>query len=384
MSNLFSNYVRQPKEMVKGQGNYLMDNQGKKYLDLTSGIGVMSLGYSNKAVEQAVKRQLNLLWHTPNLYENTLQERVAKKLIGERDYLAFFCNSGAEANEAAIKLARKSSGKAKIITLENSFHGRTYGAMSATGQASIQAGFGPLVPEFETVPVEDISALEQAVDSDTAAVMIEVIQGEGGVFPISKEWCTQVQELCAQTGTLLIVDEIQSGIGRTGFLYAYEAYGLSPDIITLAKALGSGIPVGAMLGKRALAGSFGPGSHGSTFGGNKIAMAAAEAVLSEIQSAGFLEEVKAKGAYFMENLEDRLLPLSQVFEVRGLGFMIGIELTIPIAGVVDKLAEHGVLALTAKHQVLRLLPPLTLTYAEIDQAVNVIYQVLVEEAEGME
>lgn len=383
MSKLFSNYARQPKEMVEGAANYLMDNHGKKYLDLTSGIGVMSLGYSNKAVKQAVEKQLNLLWHTPNLYESALQERVAKKLIGDRDYLAFFCNSGAEANEAAIKLARKASGKAKIITLENSFHGRTYGAMSATGQASIQAGFGPLVPEFETVPVEDIGALKQAIDSDTAAVMIEVIQGEGGILPLSKEWCAQAQELCAQTGTFLIVDEIQSGIGRTGFLYAHEAYGLSPDIITLAKALGSGIPVGAMLGKRALAGSFGPGSHGSTFGGNKIAMAAAEAVLSEIQAAGFLEEVQAKGTYFKEILEDKLLPLGQVLEVRGLGFMIGIELTIPVVDVVAKLAEHGVLALTAKHQVLRLLPPLTLTYAEMDQAVNMIYQVLVKETEEM-
>lgn len=382
MSHLFPNYQRKPIEFIEGSGNHLIDQAGKQYLDFTSGIGVMSLGYGDNKLNQRLAEQANLLWHTPNLYENQLQEQTAAQLANGKDYLGYFCNSGAEANEAALKLARKATGRSKIITFTNSFHGRTYGAMSATGQNSIHAGFEPLVPDFEYLPFNELEPLKEAINEQTAAVMLELIQGEGGVLPADKAWAKAVQALCRETGALLIIDEIQTGIGRTGSFYAHEQYELAPDIFTLAKALGNGIPVGAMLGKKKLAQAFGPGSHGSTFGGNKLALSVASKVIDRINQQKFLEEVQNKGQKLLTGLTTIAQKNSLIRAVRGQGLMIGVELPDPksLTMVLNRLEEEGLLVLKAGQTVLRLLPPLTITEKEIEQGLRIIETVLTEQA----
>ncbi|MFV0557948.1 MAG: acetylornithine transaminase [Enterococcus sp.] len=382
MSKLFSNYARKSFEIVKGEGSYLWDDAGKKYLDFTAGIGVVNVGYHNQVVEEALAKQARLLWHTPNLYLNQLQEEVAAKLIGEKDYLAFFCNSGAEANEAAIKLARKATGKTKIITFLQSFHGRTYGSMSATGQDSIHSGFAPLVPGFEYLPYNELAPLKAALDDDTAGVMLEVIQGEGGVLPANHSWLQEVAKLCQEKGVLLIVDEIQTGMGRTGSLYAFEQFDIEPDIITLAKGLGNGIPVGAMLGKQNLGSAFGPGSHGSTFGGNKLAMAAASAVLDELKADNFFQVIQAKSQLTFDFLAP-LTKLSSIVEIRGQGLMIGIVCSeqLPVTQILAELEKQGILALRAGQNVLRLLPPLTISKEELVTGLTTIKAVIEQIAE---
>ncbi|MBP2099014.1 acetylornithine transaminase [Enterococcus rivorum] len=380
MSFLFPNYKRESIEMISGSGNYLTDRSGKKYLDFTSGIGVMNLGYNHPKLNNALMEQASLLWHTPNLYENHLQEEVAEKLANGKDYVAYFCNSGAEANEAAIKLARKATGKTKVITFLNSFHGRTYGAMSATGQTSIHAGFQPLVPDFTYLPFNDLAQFKQAVDSNTAAVMLEMIQGEGGVIPANKKWLKELAQCCHDKGILLIIDEIQTGIGRTGTLYAYEQYGIEPDILTLAKGLGNGIPVGAMLGKQELADTFSPGTHGSTFGGNKLAMSVANQVLEIVNTQNFLSAVQEKSQQLFSGLsllaeeED-----SGIQDIRGLGLMVGLQMESEekLLQLMTKLKEQGLLTLRAGKNVLRLLPPLTIKKEEIDSALAILTNVLI-------
>ncbi|MTD41693.1 acetylornithine transaminase [Erwinia sp. CPCC 100877] len=372
MSYLFPNYNRKPIELIKGTKNTLVDQNNKEYLDFTSGIGVMNLGYNDPELNQVLAEQAAQLWHTPNLYTNQLQEKVAQKLANNQDYVAFFCNSGTEANEAAIKLARKATGKSKIITCSNSFHGRTYGAMSATGQESIQRGFEPLVPDFVYVPFNEIDPLVQALDVETAAVMLELIQGEGGVLPAEKSWVQAIAAQCQKQGVLLIVDEIQTGIGRTGSFYAFEQYQIEPDIFTLAKALGNGLPVGAMLGKKELAAAFAPGSHGSTFGGNKLAMQVAEKVVTRINNQEFLQQVRQKGTLLLNGLNKIAAESTYIQEVRGLGLMIGIELSSPeiLTKVMAQLETSGLLTLRAGTNVLRLLPPLTIKESEIEQALQ--------------
>ena len=245
----FNNYKRDNIEFVDANQNELIDKDNNVYLDFSSGIGVTNLGF-NMEIYQAVYNQLNLIWHSPNLYLSSIQEEVAQKLIGQRDYLAFFCNSGTEANEAAIKLARKATGKSEIIAFKKSFHGRTYGAMSATGQKKITDQFGPVVPGFKFAIFNDFNSFKSLTSNNTAAVIIEIIQGESGVLPADSLFMKQLNEYCKQKDILIIVDEVQTGIGRTGKLYAHEHYQLSPDIITLAKGLGNGLPIGAMLGKK--------------------------------------------------------------------------------------------------------------------------------------
>lgn len=378
MSYLFPNYKREPIEMISGTGHYLMDQQGKKYLDFTSGIGVMNLGYSHPKLNAVLLEQADRLWHTPNLYENQLQEKLAEKLANGKDYVGYFCNSGAEANEAAIKLARKATGKTKIITFLNSFHGRTYGAMSATGQAGIQSGFQPLVPDFVYVPFNDLVQLKQELDSKTAAVMLEMVQGEGGVFPADKKWLKELEQCCRENGILLIVDEIQTGIGRTGTLYAYEQYAIEPDIITLAKGLGNGIPVGAMLGKKELAVAFGPGTHGSTFGGNKLAMSVANQVLEIINTPQFLSNVQKQSQQLFSGLLSLAEKCSSIHEVRGLGLMVGLQLENEekLTQLMVLLKEQGLLTLRAGKNVLRLLPPLTIEKKEIETALAILREAL--------
>lgn len=378
MSHLFPNYNKLPFEIVEGQGAYVKDQQGKEYLDFTSGIGVVNLGYGHPEVQQALLAQAEKLWHMPNLYESQLQETVATQLVQQiphtSEYAVYFCNSGAEANEAALKLARKATGRSQIISFQQSFHGRTFGAMSATGQAAIQDGFGPLVPGFTYLTYNDEEALAQALSADTAAVILELIQGEGGVIPAEKEWVKAVAAHCKENGTLLIIDEIQTGMGRTGTFYAFEQYDIQPDMFTLAKGLGNGIPVGALVGKAALKSAFGPGSHGSTFGGNKLAMAAAAVVCQQIAAPSLQGNVQARSAQLLAGLKD--LPTVQA--VRGSGLMIGLVLkdADTLQQVMQQLREAHVLALKAGTQVLRLLPPLTITEEETAAGIAILRSIL--------
>lgn len=378
MSYLFPNYARDMVDLVNGSGSYVYDQNGTAYLDFMSGIAVSNLGHKNPKVMQALHEQSQKIWHSSNLYTNHLQESVAEKLTMGKDYLAFFCNSGTEANEAAIKLARKATGRPKIISFLQSFHGRTYGALSATGQPQLQQGFFPIVEGFDYVPYNQLEALKELLDENVAAVMLEVIQGEGGVIPAEKAWLQAVAKLCKANGSLLIIDEIQTGMGRTGNFYAFEAYQIEPDIITLAKALANGIPVGAMLGKKELAEAFGPGSHGTTFGGNNLAMKVAEAVVSQINQPEFLADVKVKGAFLKAELAKLIGESEKVVEVRGEGLMLGIQLDSAetLQAVIQTLKQEKLLAIKAGGNVLRLLPPLTISQSELEKGVAIINQAI--------
>ncbi|EFM30080.1 aminotransferase, acetylornithine/succinylornithine family [Streptococcus gallolyticus subsp. gallolyticus TX20005] len=374
MTKLFQNYKRAAVEFVKAEGNYLFDQDGKKYLDFSTGIGVTNLGF-HPEVKAALQKQSEEIWHTPNLYLNSLQEEVAGKLIGDKDYLAFFANSGAEANEAAIKIARKATGKQEIITFVNSFHGRTFGSMSATGQDQIKDGFGDVVPHFSYAIYNDLDSVKSLVTDDTAAIMLELVQGESGVRPADKDFVTALSAFCQETGILLIVDEVQTGMGRTGKLFSFEHYGIEPDIFTLAKGLGNGVPVGAMLAKEKIGFAFSYGSHGSTFGGNKLVMSAASSVLDIMLADGFLLQAFDNGNYLQAELKKVLTGNAKVTDVRGLGYMIGIETTENLAELVEKARDKGLIVLTAGTNVIRLLPPLTLTKEEIDQGVAILAEV---------
>ncbi|MFV0561318.1 MAG: acetylornithine transaminase [Enterococcus sp.] len=376
MSYLLPNYVRKPFELVTGDGCTLHDDQGRTFLDFTSGIGVVNLGYGDPEIEQALIDQSLKIWHTPNLYQNHLQEEVAKLLCESYDYRAFFCNSGAEANEAALKFVRKATKKSEIVTCLNSFHGRTYGAMSATGQVSVHKGFHPLVPGFSFLEYNNYAAIDQRITTETAGVLLELIQGEGGVQPAERAWIKQVAARCEAVGALFVIDEIQTGIGRTGTFYAFEQYGVIPDVVTLAKGLGNGFPVGAMLAKNTYQEAFSAGSHGTTFGGNKLAMAVAKVVIEKVKQSGFLLEVQRKGHLLAEELKQ--LPQDKIKEIRGTGLMWGIELTdeYSIEDVLDGLADNGLLALKAGKNVIRLLPPLILTEEELHKGVQILATVL--------
>ena len=374
MTYLFENYKRAPIEFVKAEGSYLIDNEGKAYLAFSSGIGVTNLGF-HPQVQQALIQQAGRIWHSPNLYLSSLQEQVAQELAGSYDYLAFFCNSGAEANEAAIKLARKATGKQGIVTFQQSFHGRTFGAMAATGQDKIKEGFGEGVPHFSYAVYNDLASVEKLVNQDTAAVMLELVQGESGVRPAEAAFVKNLADFCQQEGILLIVDEVQTGMGRTGQLYSFEHYGIIPDIVTLAKGLANGLPAGALLGKSSLASALGPGSHGSTFGGNKLAMAAALETLHIMKEAGFLEEVRTKSDILMEQLQLAFQEHPKISAVRGLGMMIGIETSASLSRLVEAARQKGLIILTAGENVIRLLPPLTISREEIQQGIAILKEV---------
>ena len=377
MTYLFENYKRAPIEFVKEGGSYLIDSEGKAYLDFSSGIGVTNLGF-HPQVQRALIQQAGRIWHSPNLYLSSLQEQVAQELAGSYDYLAFFCNSGAEANEAAIKLARKATGKQGIITFQQSFHGRTFGAMAATGQDKIKEGFGDGVPHFSYAVYNDLASVEDLVNQDTAAVMLELIQGESGVRPTEASFVRNLSDFCQREGILLIVDEVQTGMGRTGHLYSFEHYGIIPDIVTLAKGLANGLPAGALLGKSSLAPAFGPGSHGSTFGGNKIAMAAALETLHIMKEMGFLEEVRSKSTILLEQLQLAFQDHPKISAVRGLGMMIGIETSASLSKIVEAARQKGLIILTAGENVIRLLPPLTISREEIQQGIAILKEVFSE------
>ena len=374
MTKLFSNYKRAAIDFASAQGNYLTDTTGNTYLDFSSGIGVTNLGY-HPHVNQALTEQLGKILHQPNLYYNQLQEDVAGLLIGDKDYLAFFCNSGAEANEAAIKIARKASGKQEIITFQNSFHGRTFGSMSATGQDKIKQGFGEGVPHFSYAIFNDMDSVKALTSDETAAIVLELVQGESGVQPADKDFVKALADFSKETGIYLIVDEVQTGLGRTGKLYAYEHYDIEPDIFTLAKGLANGVPVGAMLAKSSLGEAFSYGSHGSTFGGNKLAMAAAKATLEVMLVPGFLDTALENGNQLQAKLQAALSDKETVTTVRGLGYMIGIETTGNLGELVQSARDKGLIVLTAGTNVIRLLPPITLSDAEIEKGVALLSEI---------
>lgn len=377
MVALFGNYARRPISIEKGQGTLVWDSEGKQYLDFTSGIAVVSLGHAHPAIVKAIQEQSEKLWHISNLFESPGQEALAAKLV-EGTHLAhgFFCNSGAEANEAAIKLARKHTGKHRIITFEKSFHGRTFGAMSATGQDKVRTGFGPLVSEFITLPFNDVEALKATVDDSIAAIMLEVIQGEGGVNSATPEFLEAIQSICDNTNILCIVDEVQTGIGRTGTRYAWQQTVLKPHIVTLAKGLGGGFPIGGMLGTAELYDTFNAGTHGTTFGGNPLAVSVATAVLEQVFNEQFLNIVKERSAYFIRKLQE-VLP-SDKFAINGQGLILGIDCgDVAVAPFVIQAEREGLLVVAAGPNVIRLLPPLTVSEKEIDEAVAILQHVLV-------
>lgn len=379
-------YARYPAAMVKGAGCSLTDSEGRNYLDFLSGIAVCNLGHCHPKVTKAIQLQANELVHVSNLYYTEPMTRLAEILI-ENSFAEkiFMANSGAEANEAAIKLARIHAGEGKyeIISLTNSFHGRTLATVAATGQPKFHKGFEPIPQGFLHAPFGDLQALEKMVSDRTCAILCEPLQGEGGVKPLRQEYLQGIRDLCDKHGLLLIFDEIQTGLGRTGTLFAYEQSGIVPDIMTLAKALANGLPIGIMLTTSEIAASFGPGTHGSTFGGNPVASAAAVATLGVMLEDGFLEGVRTQGKYFTEKLQklaDRHPDL--LSGVRGLGLILGAVLTekgIAVGGdIVNRMFERGFLMNFAGNLVLRFVPPLIVTQEEIDSLISALDEVLAE------
>jgi len=381
---LMHTYNRFPVAIRKGRGMKVWGTDGKEYLDFLGGVAVNCLGHCHPKVVIAIQKQAQRLIHISNYFHIESQTKLAKILV-ENSFAdkVFFCNSGAEANEAAIKLARRYfkevSGKNKfeIITAFNSFHGRTLGTLSATGQEKFKIGFDPLVPGFKHVDFNDIGAIENAITKDTCAVMLEPIQGESGVKIPAPDYLGEVRKLCDRHGILLILDEVQTGMGRTGKLFAYEHSGITPDIMTLAKGLGGGVPIGAMLATDTVAAAFVPGTHGSTFGGNPLACSAAIATIDVLIEDGFiLDQCKRMGEYFKKKLEElhKEFP-SIIAEVRGVGLLIGMELTRDGAPIVQACLERGLIINCTAGNILRFMPALIITEKEIDHLVDVLGQI---------
>jgi len=376
------NYGRYPIGLVRGKGMVVWDASGKKYIDFVAGLAVDNLGHCPPTVVNAIRKQAGKLLHVSNLYHIEPQSQLAAELT--RLTFAnkfFFCNSGTEANEAAIKLARRwfyDNGQPKrfeIITMNDSFHGRTMASLSATAQKKIHAGFKPLLPGFKYVPFNDITALKKALTKKTCAVLIEPIQGEGGVNPAQKTYLKTLRRICNEKGILLIFDEIQTGFGRTGPLFAYERYKIKPDIITLAKALGGGIAIGAMGSTNKIIQSFSPGTHGATFGGNPLACAASLASLKTLTTKGFLQRASSQGDYFLKQLNYLKENFSIIREVRGAGLMLAIELNQPGAKIVTDCMKEGLLINCIQQNTIRFLPPLIITRKEIDLLIKTLSKI---------
>ncbi|PGY15739.1 acetylornithine transaminase [Bacillus sp. AFS031507] len=378
-SPVMATYSRFPVTVVKGKGSYVWDEKGTQYLDFTSGIATCNLGHVPDVVKEALEEQLQNLWHCSNLYNIPNQQQLAAILTdnscGDQ---VFFCNSGAEANEAAIKLARRYANKVKgkespeIVTFQQSFHGRTLATLSATGQEKIQQGFLPLVSGFNYLPFNDEEALELLYTLEPAAVLLELVQGEGGVIPANQEWVSKLAKICQEREILLMVDEIQTGIGRTGTLFAYEQYGIEPDVISIAKGLGSGFPIGAMIAKEEAAKGFDPGSHGSTFGGNPLATAAGLATVTHITESNLLNNANEISGYLDKKLQELKEKYSFIKDIRGLGLLKGLVVETNALGIVQKAIENHLLILTAGPNVVRILPPLTVTKEEINEFIKAL------------
>jgi len=376
-------YARFPVALVRGKGTRVWDANGKEYLDFVAGIAVVSLGHSHPAVVRAIERQARKLIHVSNLYHIAPQSELARELC--RHSFAnrvFFCNSGAEANEAAIKLARRYGGerlggKYEVLSVHNSFHGRTLATLTATGQEKVRAGYDPLPPGFRQVPFNDLRSMEEAIDErTTAAILVEPIQGEGGVVIPDKDYLQGLRELCDRKNILLIFDEVQVGMGRTGKLFAYEHYGVEPDIMTLAKALGGGLPLGAMLAREEVARSFGPGAHASTFGGNPLACSVGLAVLKTLLQGGVLKNCVKMGKFLFHGLQELQRRFPIIREVRGKGLIIGMELEREGSKIVDDCLREGLLINCTAHKVLRFIPPLTIGKKDIEMGLAVLEKVL--------
>ncbi|MGO9118994.1 MAG: acetylornithine transaminase [Desulfomonilaceae bacterium] len=386
---VFNTYTRTPIMLVEGKGCRVRDSSGREYLDFIAGLAACTLGHGHAGLADAICEQAKKLIHVSNLFHIEPQIELARVLV-ENSFAdkAFFCNSGAEANEGAIKLARKYSHdkgereRFHIITMEGSFHGRTLATLAATGQTKYRQGFEPEVQGFSHVPFGDIKALETAVSPHTAAILIEPIQGEGGVRVPPSDFLRNVRSLCDSRGCLLILDEVQTGIGRTGKLFAYEYSEITPDIVTLAKGIAGGVPMGAILATDRVAGSFGPGTHAATFGGNPLAGAAAIAVLKIVLSNGFLSDVARKGAHLRKRLEKLAERHNLIRDVRGIGLMQAIDLTMPGANLSRDLREEGVLVNCTADTVLRFLPPLVVSNEEIDEMTERLDYVLSKVAGG--
>jgi len=371
-------YSRIPIAMERGEGVRIWDSDGKEYLDFISGIGVNAVGHCHPEIVKAIESQLKRLLHCSNLYYINLQTKLAEALceVSFADKV-FFSNSGAEANEAAIKLARRFGSKLggrryEIITMKGSFHGRTLATLKATAQTKYQNGFGPFLPGFKYAPFNDLKGVKKAISSKTCAVMLEPIQGEGGINVASETFLRELRQFCDEKEILLILDEVQCGLGRTGKMFAYQHYGIEPDVMTLAKPLGGGMPIGATLAKEKVASAFEPGTHASTFGGNPLACSAALAFLKVVKNENLVEKARERGNYFRARLEELKKKFSSVKKIRGKGLMIGLELGFPGKDMVKRCRDRGLLINCTVEKILRFLPPLIIEERDIDEAVKIL------------
>ncbi|MBL8089240.1 MAG: aspartate aminotransferase family protein [Anaerolineales bacterium] len=376
-------YAKQSLVIVRGQGASLFDADGKEYLDCSSGHGVANLGHAHPKIAEAIYKQANTLITLFESFPNDQRAMLMKKITALVPGLdrVFLCNSGTESVEAAFKFARISTGRKNIVAAMRAFHGRTYGSLSATFNKKYREGFEPLVPGFSHVSYNNIEALEKAVNEETAAVILEVVQGEGGVYPATIEYVQAARRICDERGALLIVDEIQTGFGRTGKFFAIEHFGITPDLLCCAKSLAGGVPMGAVLiGKNVK--NLTPGVHGSTFGGNPLSCAAANAALDVIKEEDLVGQSEAKGKYLMEKLKAIQSP--NIREIRGMGLMVGIEMKQKVAPYIKALQEANIIALNAGMTVVRLLPPLVITYEQLDHLVDALTEVLVMDLSSAE
>ncbi len=379
-THLMNTYARQPVAFVRGEGAYLWDESGKRYLDAVAGVAVNGLGHAHPKLVKAIADQAAMLIHSSNLYRIPRQEELADRLCALSGMdKAFFCNSGCEANEAAIKLARlyghnKGIEVPTIIVMEKAFHGRTMATLTATGSRKIQAGFEPLLSGFARVPFNDLDAIRHVAEHNKSvvAVLLEVVQGEGGINVLPSEFLTELRKICDANGWLLMLDEVQTGIGRTGTWFGFQHSGVMPDVMALAKGLGSGMPIGACLARGAAADVFQPGNHGSTFGGNPLACAAALATLDAIESENLLENARVRGEAIRAGLRAALSGVHGVVDIRGEGMMIGVELDRPCGELVGVARDAGVLVNVTADTVIRLVPPLVYGAAEVDALVAAV------------
>ncbi len=379
---VMNTYIRFPLVFEKGDKMYVYDENGKKYLDFAAGIAVNSLGHNNEKLCHAISEQAKKLIHVSNLYWTNPQISLAKKIVENSCFSkVFFCNSGAESIEGALKLSRKYSkskgneDKDEVITMVNSFHGRTYGAVTATGQTKYQKGLTPLLPGIRHVPFNDFDALKEAVTDKTCAIFIEPLQGEGGIRPSSRDYLQKVRALCDERDICLVFDEIQCGVGRLGTLFAYQAFGVEPDMCVWAKGLAGGVPIGALMAKEEVAKGFAPGDHASTFGGNPLATAAGNVVMDELLG-GLLENVRETGSYLAQKLNGLKDKHDSIKEVRGLGLMQGIQLDIPVSGIISQCTDNGLLLVNAGDNIIRFVPALIVSKEDIDECINILDKAL--------
>lgn len=381
---LMHTYSRFPLVFEKGEGVYLYDENGKKYLDFIAGIAVNDLGYNDEGLNKALEEQMHKLYHVSNLYYTKANVEAAKTLVDNSALdRVFFCNSGAEATEAALKLSRLYAYKfrnkeTKIIAMNNSFHGRTFGSITATGQLKYQKGLGPILPDVVHVPFMDFEAIEKEARCGACGIIIEPVQGEGGIRPASKEFLQKVRALCDELDILLIFDEVQCGIGRSGYLFAYEYFDVVPDVVCMAKGLGGGFPIGAILVKEEKAKGFEPGNHASTFGGNALASTASKYVLNKIINENILDNVKEQGSYLKSKLEQLKGKYDFINDVRGIGLMLGMEFEFPVSDIINKAIDKGLLLLNSGQNIIRFVPPLIISKDEIDEGITILDSILQE------